>query len=73
MFLRVQTQWRTGPNGYIGLDYGVVMQFCNLYKVSDMKSLIEDLQVMEMYALERIAKSQKEEQRRAEAKSKRFK
>ena len=24
MFLRCQTQWRSGPNGVIGLDYSVL-------------------------------------------------
>ena len=70
-FLRVQTQWRTGPNGYIGLDYGVVFQVCKLYKIKDMKTLFEDLQIMEMRALELIAKEQKKANQKAEMQNRR--
>ena len=70
-FLRVQTQWRTGPNGYIALDYGVVFQVCKLYKTKDMKTLFEDLQIMEMRALELIAKEQKKANQKAEMQNRR--
>ena len=54
MFLRCQTQWRTSPNGVIGLDYGVMLQLADLYNVEDRRQLLEDLQVMEAKALQLV-------------------
>ena len=73
MFLRCQTQWRSGPSGVIGLDYGVVIQLCDLYHVGDKKQLMEDLQVMEGRTLELIAEKAEKEQKAAEQKAKRRK
>jgi hypothetical protein len=58
MFLRLQTQWRVGMNGLIGLDYVAAEWLFRLYsvKVKDRRSLLEDLQVMESAALVAIAK-----------------
>jgi hypothetical protein len=47
MFLRCQTQWRTGPAGLIGLDYLAVDLLCRLYGATDPAELLEDLQVIE--------------------------
>lgn len=55
MFLRCQTQWRSGPGGVIGLDYGVVLELCSLYAVEDRRQLLDDLQVMEGHALHLLA------------------
>jgi hypothetical protein len=56
MFLRLQTQWRMGMNGVIGLDYGAAKWLFRLYavKVKDQRSLLEDLQVMEAAAMEKL-------------------
>ena len=50
MFMRVQTQWRTGSNGVVGLDYGVVLELARLTKIEDPVQLLDDLQVMELHA-----------------------
>lgn len=68
MFLRCQTQWRSGPNGLIGLDYGVVLNLCELYDVSDAKALLEDLQTMESHALQLIAENAEKQQKAAQRK-----
>jgi hypothetical protein len=47
MFCRLQTQWRTGPRGPIGLDYGAVEWLFSLCKVTQPLALLEDLQTME--------------------------
>lgn len=47
MFLRCQTQWRTGPAGLIGLDYQAVDLIFRLYGAEDPAALLEDLQVIE--------------------------
>ena len=51
MFLRVQTQWRTTMSGVIGLDYAAVRWLFKLYEVDEPRSLLEDLQVMEVAAM----------------------
>lgn len=71
MFLRCQTQWRSGPNGVLGLDYGVVLQLCSLYAVEDHRQLLDDLQVMESHALQLIAESAEKQQKAAKRKARR--
>lgn len=55
MFLRLATQWRAvsgmGGGGLIGLDYNAVRWLFELYHVEDQQQLLEDLQVMEIAAL----------------------
>ena len=69
MFLRCQTQWRSGPSGLIGLDYSVVMQLCDLYSVENKRELIDDLQIMEFRALELIDNKMKKDQKAADRKA----
>lgn len=57
LFLRCQTQWRTGPNGLIGLDYGVALSLAKLGEAADPLALLDDLQAMEMEALDLINKA----------------
>ena len=57
LFLRCQTQWRTGGFGVVGLDYGVVLQMMDLYTVGNRRQTLEDLQVMESRAKELINKA----------------
>jgi hypothetical protein len=52
MFLRLGTQWRTGPRGLIGLDYRVLEWLLSLYPSEDPRGLLEDLQTMEAAALQ---------------------
>lgn len=47
MFIRLQTQWRTGPRGLIGLDYRAAEWLFSLYAVTSPRELLEDLQIME--------------------------
>lgn len=57
MFLAVQTQWRAGGSGVIGLDYKVILELCSIYEVTDTKQLLQDMQVMELHARELINKA----------------
>jgi hypothetical protein len=57
LFLQCQTQWRAGPSGVIGLDYGVVLQMMDLYSVGNRRQALEDLQIMESRAKELINKA----------------
>lgn len=54
MFLRVGTQWRVGPRGPIGLDYGALEWLLSLYPAADPRALLEDVQVIETAALQAI-------------------
>jgi hypothetical protein len=56
MFLRAQTQWRTTMSGVIGLDYAAVQWLFRLYEVQDQRALLEDLQTMEVAAMQVINK-----------------
>ena len=56
MFLRAQTQWRTTMSGVIGLDYAAVQWLFRLYGVEDQRALLEDLQTMEVAAMQAINK-----------------
>ena len=54
IFLRCQTQWRSGANGPIGLDYLAVDFVFRLYGATDPAALLEDLQVIEGELLQLI-------------------
>jgi hypothetical protein len=54
MFLRLQTQWRMGMNGVIGLDYGAAEWLFRLYAAKEPASLLEDLQVIEAAAMAKL-------------------
>ena len=57
LFLRVQTQWRTGMSGPVGLDYVAVAWVLKLIaEESTHRPLLEDLQIMEGAVLAYIAK-----------------
>ena len=53
VFMAMQTQWRCGPAGVIGLDYNVLPEMWRRCKVplADRDSVFRDLQVMEDAAL----------------------
>lgn len=52
LFLMVQTQWRTGPSGMIGLDYGAVRWVMELQGVAEPLAVLDDLQVIEARVIE---------------------
>ena len=54
LFLRAMTQWRTRGEVFVGLDYGAVLQLAQLYGVSDLPMVVEDLQVMELHAVAKM-------------------
>jgi len=51
LFLRVQTQWRTGMSGVVGLDYAAVERDCSIYNVPLTPELMDNIRVMEMAAM----------------------
>lgn len=57
LLARCVTQWRTGGNGVVGLDYGVVLQMASLYQIQDLARVMEDLQIMELHARNLINKA----------------
>ena len=59
LFLRVQTQWRAGSSGIVGLDYGAVRWVMDLYQIDDPRIMLEDLQVIEAKVVE-IVNSRKD-------------
>lgn len=47
MFLKCQTQWRSGMAGPIGLDYGALDFAFRLYAIEDPAAMLEDIQIIE--------------------------
>ena len=58
MFLKVQTQWRVGMGGIIGLDYTSVLEMIKLYTDKPI-DLMESIQVIEASILKTISKENK--------------
>lgn len=59
MFLRMQTQWTVSMAGYTGLRYEVLVcsgGLFDLYDVADRRTMLDDLQVMEVAALNEFHK-----------------
>jgi hypothetical protein len=54
LFLKVQTQWRGGASGIIGLDYTAVRWVMELYALNDHRTMLEDLQVIEARVIETV-------------------
>ena len=64
LFLRCSTQWRSPePNRLCGLDYGAVLSLGRLIldPSVDLPAVLEDLQVMELRAIELFAERRKPE------------
>ena len=57
LFLRCQTQWRTSVAGITGLDYSGVAIVINMYGYKP--EIFEDLQIMEIAAIELLNKEKK--------------
>lgn len=57
MFERMETQWRAGPGGAIGLDYSVLLGpdgLLSLYGVRHRRAMLDDLRIMEVAALSKM-------------------
>ena len=54
LFIKVQTQWRAGGSGIIGLDYNAVRWLMDLSETKDQMQMLEDLQVIEAKVIERL-------------------
>ena len=53
LFLKVQTQWRVGMGGIIGLDYTSVIEMIKLYS-KDSIAMLENIQIIEAAALQAL-------------------
>lgn len=51
VFMRLQSQWRVGPAGPLGLEYSCVESFLRLARVKRTPELFADIQAMETAAL----------------------
>jgi hypothetical protein len=52
LFLMVQTQWRSGPSGLLGLDYNAVRWVMELQGITEPLATLDDLQVIEARVVE---------------------
>jgi hypothetical protein len=52
IFLTVQTQWRSGPSGLLGLDYNAVRWVMELQRIADPLAVLDDLQTIEARVVE---------------------
>ena len=59
MFLRVQSQWRVGTAGIVGLDYNAVRWMFELYEVAEPRQLLDDLQIIEATVVEILNEREK--------------
>lgn len=59
LFLDCQTQWRAGPGGLIGMDYGAVAWVFRLRSVTDEAAMLSDLQIIEAEILQALGEQQK--------------
>jgi hypothetical protein len=55
LFMRIQTQWRSGVNGITGLDYAGVQAAIAMLALTLPKGWFDDLQAMETAALRIMA------------------
>lgn len=56
LFLLCQTQWRTGPGGLVGLDYGAVLAMASLWAVDRVRETMAGVQVIESAILAQLSK-----------------
>ena len=59
MFLRLQTQWRVGATGIVGLDYNAVRWVFELYAVEEPRKMLDDLQIIEATVVETLNQREK--------------
>ncbi|UGO51882.1 DUF1799 domain-containing protein [Klebsiella phage vB_KaeS_Diencephalon] len=58
-FQRIDSQWRTGPGGLIGLDYTVIPMMAKIYGLEVTPDLMDDIATMEAAAIKTIMGNQK--------------
>lgn len=58
IFIAMQTQWRTGMSGPIGMDYQALAVVMELYEVADRKDCFSAVRTMEIETLAAIAEKQ---------------
>jgi hypothetical protein len=56
LFMLCQTQWRTGPAGLLGLDYGAVLAMASLWGMDRVREAMADVQIIEATILEQLSK-----------------
>ena len=54
LFLDCQTQWRSGPGGLLGLDYGAVLAMARLSGVKGLRDTMADVRIIEATILSEI-------------------
>ena len=62
MFVKAQTQWQTSFGGFVGLKYEIFLMqggLFDLYNIKDRTKILEELQIMESYALPELNKERK--------------
>ena len=59
LFLKCQTQWNVSVGGVTGLNYASVLAMIDMYKYGEPSSVFEDLQVIEIAAMEALNKEAK--------------
>jgi|TARA_R100000084_G_scaffold21368_1_gene7316 hypothetical protein len=59
VFLKVQTQWRTGMSALIGFDYSAVRWVIELMGFNEPLAVLDDLQVIEGRLIETLNKRDK--------------
>ena len=58
-FLKCQTQWNTSMGGVTGLNYAGVLALANILEIDNFKNVFEDLQVLEVEAIQLLDKERK--------------
>ncbi|QDP47271.1 MAG: hypothetical protein Unbinned4294contig1002_43 [Prokaryotic dsDNA virus sp.] len=59
LFLTLQTQWRVGSAGIVGLDYNAVRWVFELYEVAEPRKMLDDLQIIEATVVETLNEREK--------------
>ena len=62
MFVKAQPQWQTSFGGFVGLKYEIFLMqggLFDLYNIKDRTKILEELQIMESYALPELNKEDK--------------
>lgn len=56
MFMRLQTQWNVVQGGFVGLNYQSAEFLLKIHGVENQSAMMDDLQAMEMAALQTLNK-----------------
>ncbi len=57
MWCRISTQWRTGMNGAVGLDYNAMNTVAEIYGLEITPVIFEKIRAIEYYVLEKAQKA----------------